>query len=487
MLVDVLLKANRRSPKKLAVSDGMQSLTYGQLTRLAVVLRDVVLRETRLDKVGIMMPASGAFPGALFGVLWASKIAVPLNFLLTPAELSAIVKDSGLDLILTIRHFRDLASKLPARTIFLEDLALKRKLLFAMFKSNPPVPQVDDDATAVILYTSGTTAEPKGVELSHANLHSNCVDSIHSLDIDPDQTFLNILPPSHVFGLTALVLVPVFLGATVHAIPRFSPSGVVRAVERKKITIMLAIPSMYAAILRGRSAKADSFRSIFLALSGGEPLPDSVRIGFKERFAVTLQEGYGMTETSPIVAANSLTAFREGTVGRPIRNVEVRIVSPDREDLPRGEDGEIHVKGPGVMKGYYNKPEETRKVLDPDGWLATGDVGRFDTDGFLTITGRAKDMLIIGGENVFPREIEAVLEEHQAVLQAAVIGMSDDLRGEAPVAFVIPEQGTCVTEQDLRGFAKKSLAGFKVPKRIIIREDLPQGPTGKILKRRLHG
>jgi long-chain acyl-CoA synthetase len=485
MLVNVLLEANRRFPKKLAVDDGVRSLTYRQLTLLAVVLRGVALRETRLDNVGVMLPASAAFPGTLFGILWASKVAVPLNFLLSAEELAAIVKDAGLDLILTARHFRDLASKLPARAVFLEDLPLKRKLIFSMLKPKPRVPQVDGDRTAVILYTSGTTAEPKGVELTYHNLHSNCVDSIYSLKIDPEQTFLNVLPPFHVFGLTALVLTPVALGATVYAIPRFSPLAVIKMVKRRGITVMMAIPSMYAAVLKAKSAKPDSFRSLFLAISGGEPLPESVFTAFKERFGVPLREGYGMTETSPVVSCNSPTAYRENTVGKPIRNVELRVVSTEGEELPCGGDGEILLRGPGVMKGYYNKPQETRSVLSPDGWFSTGDVGRLDADGFLTITGRAKDMLIIGGENVFPREIEAVLEEHDAVLQSAVIGIPDDLRGESPAAFVIPKQGTEVTEHELRNFAKQSLAGFKVPKRIIIREELPKGPTGKILKRRL--
>jgi long-chain acyl-CoA synthetase len=172
-------------------------------------------------------------------------------------------------------------------------------------------------------------------------------------------------------------------------------------------------------------------------------------------------------------------------VGKTIRNVEVRIVGPDGQEMPIGKDGEILIRGPGVMKGYYRKPEETRRVLDDDGWFHTGDIGNLDGDGFLYITGRAKEMLIIGGENVFPREIEAVLEAHDAVLQAAVIGVPDEMRGEAPVAFVIPVEGARVDEQDLRNFAKQSLAGFKIPKRVEIRSDLPIGPTGKILKRRL--
>lgn len=485
MLVDALLDANLRSPRTLAVDDGVRALTYKRLTLLASVLRDVVRRETRCERVGIMLPASSAFPAALFGVLWASKVAIPLNFLWNADELGKVVEDADLDLILTIRHFKELGSKLPARTLFLEDLPLKRRTILAMFRRLPPAPTIDVHATAVILYTSGTTAEPKGVELTHNNLHSNCVDAIESLGIDPRQTFLNILPPFHVFGLTAAVLVPVILGVSVYAIPRFNPVVVVKTVAARKITVIGAIPSMYAAILRTKSAGPDSLNSLYLAISSGEPLPDNVRIGFKERFGVTLREGYGLTETSPIVSACSVEAYREGTVGRPIRNVEVRIVDPEGRDLPTREEGEIFVRGPGLMKGYYKKPDETRRIVDVEGWFHTGDIGRFDEDGYLTITGRAKDMLIIGGENVFPREIEAVLETHDAVLQAAVIGVPDESRGERPVAFVIPKHGAEVTEQELRGYARQSLAGFKVPREVYIREDLPQSPTGKVLKRRL--
>ena len=484
MLVDALLNANRRSPGKLAVSDGIHALTYKRLTALARVLRGVVLNETDCPRVGIMLPASAMFPATLFGTLWASRTAIPLNFLLGPDELAGVVADAGIDLILTVRPFQDACGKLPVKIRYLEELPLKRKLLLSMLLPRPAAPQVDPNDTAVILYTSGTTAEPKGVELTYGNLHGNATDAIFSLNMDAEQIMLNNLPPFHVFGLTGNVLVPTILGATVHAIPRFSPVGVVRTVAEKGITVMLAIPSMYAAVLKTKSAKAEDFRSVRLAVSGGEPLSDSVRLGFQDRFGVTLRQGYGLTETSPVVAACSVEASRDGTVGKPIRHVELRLVDAEGREVAPGQDGEIFVRGPGVMKGYYNKPEETAKVLDADGWFCTGDIGRID-DGFLSITGRAKEMLIIGGENVFPREIEAVLETCEGVLQCAVIGMPDDMRGEVPVAFVLPQHGATVDEQALRSRAKDSLAGFKVPRRVVIRENLPTGPTGKILKRRL--
>jgi long-chain acyl-CoA synthetase len=311
------------------------------------------------------------------------------------------------------------------------------------------------------------------------------VDTIASLNVDADHTFLNILPPFHIFGLTANVLVPVFLGARVFAIPRFNPLAVLRAVTEQRVSIMMAIPSMYAAMLRSKSAKPDAFESVYLAISGGEPLPESVRLAFEKRFGLTLREGYGLSETSPVLSVCTRENDKLHTVGKPIRNVEIRIVNPAGGDLPVGGEGEILARSPGVMKGYFGRPDETKSVLDDDGWFRTGDIGRLDEDGYLSITGRAKEMLIIGGENVFPREIESVLELHEAVSQVAVIGMTDGMRGEVPVAFVIPKKDMAVTEEALRTFARKSLAGFKTPKRIEIREDLPTGPTGKIMKRKL--
>ncbi len=485
MLVDGLLQARERAGAGLAVADGHTALSYRQLTALAAVLRTLVLRESNCDRVGILLPASCLFPAALFGVLWAKRSAIPLNFLLNPDELARVVRDADIDLVLTVRHFSELSSQLGVRVIALDDLPLKRKLIVQSFRSLPPAPTVDANDTAVILYTSGTTAEPKGVELSYGNLFSNATDAIASLEIDPNQTFLNILPPFHVFGLLANVLVPVMLAAPVHAQPRFSPIAVVRAVAENKITVLLAIPSMFAAILRVKHADPATFREIYLAISGGEPLPESVRRGFEERFGVILRQGYGLTETSPVLAAGSVHQWRDGSVGRPIRNVEIQIRDAEGNTLSGGNDGEIFVRGPSIMKGYFRRPEETRRVLSLEGWFDTGDIGRIDADGYLSITGRAKEMLIIGGENVFPREIEAVLETHDAVLQAAVIGVPDELRGEAPIAFVLPRPGTSATESELRAHAKRSLAGYKVPRRVIVREDLPTGPTGKLLKRKL--
>ncbi len=485
MLVDALLKTAETVPRKVAVSDGVRSLTYRRLVRLANVLRGIIDRLDDTGRVGVMLPASTAFPATLFGALWARRRVIPLNFLLNPTELAHVVEDAGIETVLTVRHFAEQVASLPIRAVFLEDLSLKRRMLLAGLRGVPTAPRVDPDDTAVILYTSGTTAEPKGVELTYANLYSNSVDSLHVLGITGDHQFLNILPPFHVFGLTGCVLIPIVVGAGVFAIPRFSPVAVVRAVRNRGISLMLAIPSMYRAILGTKSARREDFSGVTHAISGGEPLPENVRTGFEERFGVAIREGYGLTETSPVLCVCTPNAHRVGTVGRPIRNVNLRIVGESGVGLPVGGVGEILVKGPGVMKGYYHKPEQTRAVLNEDGWFDTGDMGRVDVEGFLTITGRAKDMLIVGGENVFAREIEAVLETHPGVTQAAVIGVADESRGEVPVAFVLPQAEQDVDGQTLRNHVKTALAGYKVPRRVIISDDLPLGPTGKILKRKL--
>jgi len=486
MLLDALLQVAGEEPGAPAVSDPTVTLTYKKLARLASIFRGIIARETQCERVGIMLPATAAFPAVLMGTWWARKIAIPLNFLLRAEELLKVLEDAQIDYIITVKPFAELAGALPCRVRYLEDLPLRRKMVFAMLWGFPPAPKVEPNQTAVILYTSGTTALPKGVELTFGNLHSNCVDCIHSiLNTDARQRFLNILPPFHVFGLTANVLLPIFMRASVFAIPRFNPIAAVRAFEEHDITVILAIPSMYAAMLRVKSAKPDAFANIYIALSGGEPLPDSVRAGFQERFGVILRQGYGLTETSPVISACRNDEDQPGIVGRPIRNAQVRIVDEHMKNLPQGSDGEILVRGPGLMKGYFHKPEETAKVIDKEGWFHTGDIGRFDDKGFLAITGRIKEMLIIGGENVFPREIEAVLEQHEAVLQSAVIGIPDGLRGEVPIAFVIPKKDATVQEDELRNFARQRLASFKTPKKVVVREDLPTGPTGKILKRKL--
>lgn len=482
MLVETLLEANHDRPNLLAVRDRTMTLTYRRLTILASVIRDLVRRNSQAEHIGIMLPSGGAFASSLFGTLWASRVPVPLNFLLAPAELSNVVRDAGLDLILSTHHFDKLASELPARTICLEDQPLKRRAFWATLRRLPALPAIDPDSVAVLLYTSGTSGPCKGVELTFRNLRSNSDALITAANIGDGDRFLALVPPFHVLGLTANVLVPVVSKVSVLAIPRFNPRAVFRAIQEFAPTIAIAIPSMFGALMRDSSSPPDAFKSFRLLVSGGEPLPDRIADAFRKRFGLQLSEGYGLTETSPVVSLNHPGARRDGSVGKPLPGVEVRLVSDDGQDAPSGQDGEIWIRGPNVMRGYHNRPDETAEVLTPDGFFTTGDIGRIDEDGYLFITGRKKEMIIVGGENVFPREIETALEKHAAVEEAAVTGLQDRSRGEVPLAFVTLKPGAAATDIELRSFAREHLAGYKVPREVRIIDEFPRGPTGKVAK-----
>jgi len=483
MLLPAFLDTASRHGRKLAIRDVRREVTYDQLVVAAAALKRFIESETRRENIGILLPSTAAFAASFYGGLWAGKTVVPLNFLLHPTELKAVVADSGVDLILTCNHFEDLVRQLPARAAFLERIGLKWRYLLSKIRSFPPVPAVRPDDLAVILYTSGTTGMPRGVCLSHRNLYHDVTACIEHTHMDPEQRFLGVLPLFHTFGLTALLLAPTILGAGCSYHARFQPLDVLRTLAEDQISIFIAIPSMYAALARAKSASPEMFRSLRLPISGGEPLSPDLYDEYRDRFGVTILEGYGLTETSPVVAVNLPWANRAGTVGTPLPGVEVMSAGEDGRPVPPGESGEICVRGPTVMRGYYNRPDDTAAVLGPDGWLHTGDLGRIDPDGFISITGRKKDLIIVGGENVFPREVETVLEQHPAVAESSVIGISDPSRGEVVVGFVIPREGASVTPLELRDFCRDRLAGFKVPRQIIIDRDLPRGPTGKVLKR----
>ena len=485
MLTELFLATVDRCGGLPAVEDDRVSLSYRRLAVFARVMRDWVEQTTSCDRVALMLPASASFCGCLFGVLWSGRACVPLNFLLSADELARVVDASGVDVVLTVTAFAPLVRALPVRVVYLDKLPLKRRMLTAGMRKLPAAPRVGAGDTAVLLFTSGTSGDPKGVELTQSNLHSNCMDCIATAGMQPDHRFLNCLPPFHVFGLTCDVIVPVALGAAAYCVPRFSPAAVARTITDKRVSIMLAIPSMYRAILRLRSATPDLFRDAYLLISGGEPLSDALREQFCERFAVRIFQGYGLSETSPVCTLETPSAQRAGTIGRPIRNVAVRITDDENQPLGVNQEGEILIKGPNVMKGYFRDEPGTRKAITPDGWFRTGDAGFVDEDGFVTITGRLKDIIIVGGENVHPVEVEQVLESHADVAEAAVVGAEDASRGEVPVAFVLLKEGGTATEADLRAYARTRLAGYKTPRRVVIRDDLPRGPTGKILKRKL--
>ncbi len=484
MLLDALLNAARSTPDKLAVSDPTRELSYKQLTTLSSVLASVVREHTDCPRVGLMLPSTAANMAAFCGTWWAGRTVVPLNFLSPVPELANVVEDADIDLLVTIEHFEKQAQELPVDKVYLDRLGLKRKMLGAMLKRWPAPREWKADETAVILYTSGTIGRPKGVCLSTDNLRSNGDACIEHIGMTPEFEFLGVIPTFHVFGLTTTLICPIMCGATVHFLPRFQPLTVLQTIQDRKITTLLLIASMYRALNRTKGT-GDEMKTVTLAISGGEPLPPATREAFEQRFGVDLLEGYGLTETSPVVCVNQLHRKKHGTAGPLLPGVEARITDENDRVLPPGTEGEIQIRGRCVMQGYYKQPEETAKAINEEGWLHTGDAGTLDSEGFLAITGRIKEMIIVGGENVYPREVEDVLSQYKGVAEVAVVGMPDASRGEVVAAFVVPEEGRALEEIALREYCRKHVAGYKVPRVVRIETDLPRGGTGKILKRKL--
>lgn len=488
-----VVKHALRSPRKTAVIDDRRAYTYGELMGGALFAAEQIELRTQARHVGIMLPTSGAFPIALLGTWLAGRVAVPLNYLLAPDELAYVIRDSGVDCIITADPMIEFLGGQEAIPKGIDLLRLES----ISFAGMPPLrwpPLCLGDDIAAVLYTSGTSGRPKGVMLTYDNLLSNVDAGILHSDITHADTFLGVLPQFHSFGLTVLTLIPLRVGAKVVYSARFVPRRIVDLIREHRPDIVIAIPSMFGALLTVKDTVPDDFASIRLAVSGGEPLPQATAETFRERLHLKLLEGYGLTETSPGASWCTHRRFKSASVGLALPGVSLLVVDEKDTPVPAGQDGEILIAGRNIMAGYYNLPEQTSEVIvhlvDPaDGvtrrFFRTGDIGNVDSDGFLFITGRKKEMLIIGGENVVPREIEEVLVRHESVRDAAVIGQMDPVRGEVPVAFVEINEEHTFEETALRAWCRDSLAGYKVPRQIRKVDELPRSPTGKILRRKL--
>jgi long-chain acyl-CoA synthetase len=334
---------------------------------------------------------------------------------------------------------------------------------------------------AVCLYTSGTTGRPKGALLSHRNLVANLESFRAVLHVTQDDVFLAALPLFHAYGGTVLFLEPLSVGATIVLEPRFVPETILRAMVEQRVTFFAGVPSMYA-VLAAMPRSAVDLSALRLCVSGGAPLSVEVAEAFEARYGLPIYEGYGPTECAPVLTVNPPLGKRKlGSVGPPIPQVELRVVDEHGTLLPVGEIGEIVARGPNVMQGYLNRPAATAEVLR-DGWYHTGDLGRVDEDGYYYIVDRKTDLILVGGLNVYPREVELVLGNHPAVAEVAVIGIPDPVRGEVPKAFVIPRDEQQIAVQDLLQWCRQRLANYKVPRSIVVVPDLPRTVTGKILK-----
>jgi long-chain acyl-CoA synthetase len=479
-LPDLFEQAARSKPRNIAVVEDNNRWTFQDLstevTRIAAVLKERV----KGDTVGVLLLNSHRYVATMLAIWKAGKTAVPLNYLLPPPDLGFIIKDSGMSGLVSSAHFNQpLAAFKPL-------FGDKGVILMA---DEPSFLQSDVASTvteyrdpALYLYTSGTTGRPKGVILTHDNLAANVESCQKAGEFDDRDGFLCLLPFFHTYAITGTFLLPLFSGSRMVLVDRFQPAKVLGLIQDHKISVFLAIPSMYR-VLAATEGDFD-VSSVRFPISGGEPLPLAIAEAFEKRFGVPIFEGYGQTEAAPVVTLNTPGNQKRGTIGRALPGVEVAIWDDQNRALPSGEVGEIMVRGRNVMKGYHHLPEETARTI-VRGWLHTGDLGKLDDDGFVTITGRKKDLIISAGENIYPREIEDILSQHPKVKEVAIIGVKDEVRGEVPKAFVIARDGVDVEEKELRSFCREHLANYKVPKYFEIVPDLPRTPTGKILKRML--
>jgi long-chain acyl-CoA synthetase len=479
-LSEIFDRVAETNPSRVALVEEGRQWNFGELADEVERVAGAVREKVKGNTVGILLLNSQKFVTTLLGVWKAGKTAVPLNYLLPPPDIGFIVRDSGMSALISSQFF---AQHLGALKPLFGDRGVILMVDDAEFlpasASALPAPEQDP---ALILYTSGTTGRPKGVMLSHTNLAYNVESCQRAGEFDHRDSFLCLLPFFHTYAITGTILLPLFSGCKMVLVDRFVPLKVLKLIEEHKVSVFLAIPSMYR-VMAMTEGDFD-LRSVRFPISGGEPLPVAIAQAFEKRFGVPIFEGYGQTEAAPVVTLNVPGANKLGTIGRALPGVEVAIWDDRDNVLPVEQIGELMVRGGNVMSGYHNLPEETAKTIT-NLWLHTGDLGKIDADGFITITGRKKDLIISAGENIYPREIEELLVQHPKVKECAVIGVKDEVRGEVPKAFVIARDGETVDEKELRAFCRDHLANYKVPKQFDIVADLPRTPTGKILKRAL--
>ena len=505
-------------PATPAIVMGDRRLTYAQLNamagKVASALQALGLQPG--DHVAVTCPNVPYFPMVYFGILKAGCVVVPLNVLLKPREIAYHLKDSDAKAYFCFEG----TAELPMATWGQEAVAqVPACQHFVVMTADPTAPQGPGGArslatllaaqpdtrfatvarrpgdTAVILYTSGTTGQPKGAELTHANIQLNAWGTsglmgpfIDARSAEPHVALIT-LPLFHSFGQVAQMVTGLTMGHTLVLLPRFDPSAVLQAMTRERVHFWAAVPTMFwtlAEHVAKEKVDASGIREhLRVCTSGGAAMPVELMKRFESLFGVRILEGYGLSETSPVATFNHATRpSKPGTVGTPLMGIEVAVVDPQDRPVPTGEVGEVVIRGHNIMKGYYKRPDATADVMR-NGWFHSGDLGRLDEDGYLTIVDRTKDMIIRGGFNVYPREIEEVLMTHPAVSLCAVVGIPDERLGEEVKAFIVRAPGAQATEEDVIDWCRDQFAAFKAPRLVEFREQLPMTATGKVLKREL--
>jgi long-chain acyl-CoA synthetase len=500
-LAVILRESAKRDPDRVAIILDSFKFTYGQLdalsSQVASSLKAAGLRKG--DRVGLMLPNVPQFAIAYFAILKAGGVVVPMNVLLKAPEVSFYMGDSGSRYMMVWDDFAGEALKgiagLPEVTTFValkpggaETPAGTRNFMELMGgdpKFDMETTQGDD--TAVILYTSGTTGKPKGAELTHLNLFMNAHMNSHVFGSGPEDVTLAVLPMFHSFGQSAVMNVALHVGGTLTLVPRFDTEKVLEVIQRDRVTVFPGVPTMFFALLHHPNAAKFDTSSLRIAVSGGAAIPGEVIQAFERQFKTVILEGYGLSETSPTATFNISAEERKVlSIGKPLFGVEMKIFDEQDRELPAGKDnvGEIVIRGHNVMKGYWNQPQANAEAFK-SGWFHSGDLGYVDDEGYFFIVDRKKEMIIRGGFNVYPREVEEVIYAHPAVAEAAVIGVPDERLGEEVKAVVALKPGANASAEDIIDFVKERVAAYKYPRTVQFVDTLPKGATGKILKKEL--
>ena len=510
-LASVFDYSARETSEKAAIIFNGNKYSYGQLNtvinRVANGLRNAGINKG--DKIALSCPNIPYFPMIYFGILKAGATVVPLNVLLKSREIAYHLQDSDAKGYFCFQGTPELPMAKEGYQGFNEaqdceylwivtedpeaDSPIEGTPTMGQLVASQPdefdMVQTSPEDTAVILYTSGTTGFPKGAELSHSNMVMNARVSSEILQLTHEDILLIVLPLFHSFGQTVLMNAGLSAGNTLVLVPRFTPDGVLGAMQEEKVSVFAGVPTMYWQLLtyQDRENKLDInyiAKNLRLGISGASSLPLEIIKGIEEKYTIPIVEGYGLSETCPVVTFNHLHKERKpGSVGTPIWGVEVKTFNTEGHEVERGEVGEIAVRGHNVMKGYYKKTEATAEAFKGTTWFHTGDLGKMDEEGYLYIVDRVKDMIIRGGYNVYPREIEEMLLSHPAISLAAVIGIPHDQHGEEVKAYVVLKDGENASEDEIIQWSKNQMAAYKYPRIVEICDALPMSATGKILKK----
>lgn len=503
-LGEMLTNGRAEFPDNIAIKTKNEKWTYKELDDQTNILANGLkkLGIGKGDRVALLMPNSPYFVLGYFGIVKLGAVSVPVNIMFKGPEIVHLLKDSGAVALYTVSKFipliqsitedlPDLKSIIVADSVSSSDIYVESRLVIAslaeMLKSEGEILrlnyEVKGDDIVSFLYTSGTTGRPKGAMLTHRNLSYNAYQSKLSTEMTSADVSLCVLPMFHSFAWTASVLLPLSAGASVVIMESFAPQLFLKTLLEEKITFITAVPTMFTMLLQVSGISLEHFTNVRLAYSGGSSLPGEVLKIFNDKYGLKIIEGYGLSECSPACTANPYNGIcKAGSIGIPLQDIECKIIDEEGNQVPANTPGEFLFKGPNVMKGYFNMPEETAKVLK-DGWLYTGDIGYRDEDGYLYIVERKKDIIIAGGLNVYPKEIEEVLYSHPKVAEAAVIGVPDELRGEIIKAFITLKEGEDGTSREFIKYCQERLANFKLPKVVEFVDSLPKSSTGKILKK----